>query len=167
MTEATSAGPAAIGAGHPKQTTKETLVTTTVIDLHDRRDHPGYDPALNPNVIYVSRYQFWGPGRVLLAHELHNPHLVDKPCRARGCGGAVHTREEAVSLYCQRLLDAPELLALVPLLRGSVLACWCAPDLCHAHVLAVLAERPRTEYQMWLEEFAADPRKALPVPNSD
>ncbi|MDX3314560.1 DUF4326 domain-containing protein [Streptomyces sp. ME08-AFT2] len=138
-------------------------MTTTVIDLHDRRGHPDYDPELNPNVIYVSRRQWWGPGRLLDEHPLKNPHLVDKPCRARGCHGVLHTREEAIAAYGQRLLAHPELLALVPELRGRVLACWCAPELCHAHVLAVLAERPRTEYQMWLEEFAANPGLALPA----
>jgi hypothetical protein len=138
-------------------------VTTLVIDLHDRRDHPDYDPDLNPNVIYVSRYQFWGPGRVLLAHRLGNPHLVDKPCRARGCHGVLHTREEAIAAYCRRLLAHPDLLALVPALRGKTLGCWCAPKLCHAHILAVLAETPELEMRRVLQELVADPYAALPA----
>jgi hypothetical protein len=140
---------------------EDTDMTTTVINLHDRRDHPDYDPDLNPNVVYVSRYQFWGPGRVLLAHQLHNPHLIDKPCRARGCGGAIHSREESVSLYCQRLLDQPDLLALVPVLRGFTLGCWCAPKLCHGHVLAVLAGVPDGRMEMHLRGMADYPVLAL------
>lgn len=136
-------------------------MTTTVIDLHDRRDHPDYDPDLNPNVIYVSRRQWWGPGRLLDEHPLKNPHLVDKPCRARGCHGVLHSREEAVAAYGRRLLAHPELLALVPALRGKTLGCWCAPELCHAHVLAVLAEAPELEARRVLQELVADPWAAL------
>lgn len=136
-------------------------MTTLVINLHDRRGHPGYDPDLNPNVTYVSRRQWWGPGRLLEDHPLRNPHLVDKPCRARGCHGVVHTREEAVAAYCQRLLSHPELMGQVPALRGRVLACWCAPVLCHAHVLAVLAEGPELELRRRLQVLAGDPAAAL------
>lgn len=132
-----------------------------MIDLHDRRDHPDYDPDLNPNVIYVSRRQWWGPGRLLDEHPLKNPHLVDKPCRARGCHGVLHSREEAVAAYGRRLLAHPELLALVPALRGKTLGCWCAPELCHAHVLAVLAEAPELEARRVLQELVADPWAAL------
>lgn len=42
--------------------------------------------------------------------------------------------------YRAYLLERPDLLALVPELRGRTLACWCAPLLCHAEVLAVLAD---------------------------
>jgi hypothetical protein len=136
-------------------------VTTLVVDLHDRRDHPDYDPDLNPTVIYVSRRQWWGPGRLLDEHPLKNPHLVDKPCRARGCHGVLHTREEAVAAYGRRLLAHPDLLALVPALRGKTLGCWCAPELCHAHVLAVLAEAPELEARRLLQELVADPYTAL------
>lgn len=136
---------------------------TTVINLHDRRDHPDHDPALNPNVVYISRRQWWGPGRLLDEHPLKNPHLVDKPCRARGCHGIVHTRVEAIAAYGQRLLAHPDLLALVPALRGRTLACWCAPELCHAHFLAVLAETPELEIRRVLRELVADPVAALPT----
>lgn len=137
-------------------------MTTTVVDLHDRRDHPDYDPELNPNVVYVSRRQWWGPGRLLDEHPLKNPHLVEKPCRARGCHGVLHTREEAIAAYCRRLLAHPDLLALIPPLRGRVLGCWCAPDLCHAHVLAVLAEVPPVEMRPTLQRLVVDPSAALP-----
>lgn len=136
---------------------------TTVINLHDRRDHPDYDPALNPNVIYVSRRQWWGPGRLLDNNALRNPHLVDKPCRARGCRGVIHTRVESVAAYGRRLLAHPDLLAQVPALRGRTLACWCSPELCHAHVLAVLAETPELEMRAVLQRLVADPAGALPA----
>lgn len=136
-------------------------MTTTVINLHDRRDHPDYDPDLNPAVVYVSRRQWWGPGRLLDEHPLKNPHLVDKPCRARGCHGIVHTREEAVAAYGRRLLNNPDLLAEVPALRGKTLGCWCAPELCHAHIVAALAEVSPVEIRAVLQRLVRDPAAAL------
>lgn len=136
-------------------------MTTTVINLHDRRGHPDYDPDLNPNVIYISRRQWWGPGRLLDEHPLKNPHAVDKPCRARGCRGALHSREEAIAAYGRRLLAHPDLLALVPALRGRVLGCWCAPALCHGHVLAVLADTPVLEMRPVLQRLVAGPSAVL------
>lgn len=137
-------------------------MTTTVINL--KKGPSGhslireYGPLLEhapKNLVYVGRRMAprkrgsWD----LRAHPLHNPYSVK----------LIGSNEAAVSAYCRYLLQEPSLLARVPLLQGSTLACWCAPELCHAHVLAVLAERPRTEYQMWLEEFAADPGKVLPM----
>lgn len=133
-------------------------MATTVINLHD---HPDHDPALNPLVVYVSRRQWWGPGQLLDGHPLRNPHAVDSPCRARGCHGVLHTREESVAAYCQRLLAHPEMLAQVPALRGRVLACWCAPLLCHGHVLAALAEEPELEMRRLLQGFVLDPSVVL------
>lgn len=135
-------------------------MTITVINLHD---HPDYDPDYDPNICYVSRRQWWGPGRLLEGHPLRNPHTVDSPCRARGCHGVVHTREEAIAAYCGRLLAHTDLLALVPPLRGRVLACWCSPRLCHGHVLAVLAEVPPVEMRALLQQLVADPLAALPA----
>lgn len=136
-------------------------MTTTVIDLHDRRGDPEADPELNSRVLYVSRRQWWGPGRLLDGHPLRNPHLVDKPCRARGCHGIVHTREESVAAYCRRLLAHPELLALAPELRGRVLGCWCAPQLCHGHILAALAEVPEVEMRAVAQALVRNPSAAL------
>lgn len=61
----------------------------------------------------------------------------------------VSTREEAVLAYKNWILglDFTDLepsrrkaiLKELPKLRGKVLACWCAPLLCHAHVLAELS----------------------------
>lgn len=130
-------------------------MTTLVIDLHDRRDHPDYDPDLNPNVIYVSRRQWWGRGRLLDAHPLNNP--------PRNSVKRLGSHEAAVAAYCRHLLDKPGLLRLVPTLHGRTLGCWCAPQLCHAHVLAALAGAPLEEHQTLLEKFTGDPYAALPA----
>lgn len=52
----------------------------------------------------------------------------------------VATRAEAISRFEEWLLTQPELVQRVKReLRGKVLGCWCAPQLCHAEVLARIA----------------------------
>lgn len=63
-------------------------------------------------------------------HPLANPHRMPP--------GA--SREEVVSRYAEWLNTRPDLLALAPALKGKALGCWCAPALCHADVLASLAD---------------------------
>lgn len=49
------------------------------------------------------------------------------------------TREEAVASYKQWLLNSPDLMALLPTLKGKVLGCWCKPQACHGDILLELA----------------------------
>jgi uncharacterized protein DUF4326 len=167
--------PAADGTAHPQDTTKEKTVTTTVISLKGRIHD--YGPRLEhapKNFVYVGRPQTQGGWR-LQRHPLANPHRVRTPCDAkrwckdpecapcRACdsGAVIHTLEEAVSLYCQHLLDRSALLALVPP-SGSVLGCWCARKrLCHGHVLAVLADVPDGRMEPHLRGMADYPVLAL------
>lgn len=53
------------------------------------------------------------------------------------------TRQEVVDKYRIHLLSRPDLLALLPALRGRRLGCWCAPERCHAEVIAELADEAR------------------------
>ncbi|MDQ0831944.1 hypothetical protein QF032_003788 [Streptomyces achromogenes] len=122
---------------------------TTVINLKGRIHD--YGPRLEhapKGLVYVGRRM--APRRAgswdLRAHPLANPYSVK----------ALGSNEAAVSAYCRHLLSEPTLLACVQLLRGSTLACWCAPEPCHADVLAVLAEADRGEYPALLEARAAD-----------
>jgi len=50
------------------------------------------------------------------------------------------TREDVVARYREYLLSRPDLLDLLPELRGRRLGCWCVPELCHAQVIAELAD---------------------------
>ena len=43
-------------------------------------------------------------------------------------------------MYREYLLGRADLLALLPELRGRRLGCWCAPEPCHAAVIAELAD---------------------------
>jgi hypothetical protein len=117
-------------------------MTTTVISLkghiHDYGPQLEHAPA---GLVYVGRAQTMG-GWKLKPTPLANPHDVfqpkkPKPCRS--CAGQ-HTREQAITLYRAHLTKRPDLLALIPGLRGRTLACWCAPNACHADVLAEIAE---------------------------
>ncbi len=98
-----------------------------VVSLRGRLGDPDLDPALNPDVVYVGRRQWWGPGRLLPGHCLANPYSV-----------RVHGRAEALQLYRARLTTLPDLDELLAALHGKTLACWCAPEPCHADILAEL-----------------------------
>jgi Domain of unknown function (DUF4326) len=54
-------------------------------------------------------------------------------------------REKVVQLYREYIMKKPEILAQIPTLRGKILACWCAPALCHGHVLLELLSRQETQ----------------------
>lgn len=73
-----------------------------------------------PCDIYIGRPSRWG-----------NPFKV-------GRDGA---REEVIAKYRTYVLSRPDLVAVLPDLRGKVLGCWCAPEPCHGDVLAELARR--------------------------
>lgn len=49
-------------------------------------------------------------------------------------------RDRAIRCYERWLRAQPALLARLPELRGKTLGCWCAPEPCHADVLAKLAD---------------------------
>lgn len=53
-------------------------------------------------------------------------------------------REEALRQYeqdlRQRLEQQPDLRAKLETLRGKTLGCWCAPEPCHAHILAQMLD---------------------------
>lgn len=71
-----------------------------------------------PYDVYIGRPSRWG-----------NPFVV----------GRDGTREQVIALYREWLECQPLLLDALPILRGKVLGCWCAPDACHGDVLVELA----------------------------
>jgi hypothetical protein len=100
------------------------VTATTVVNLSGHRGDPGY-----ADVVYVGRALRRG-GWDLPASPLANPF---RP-------GPDGTRAEVMARYREYLLGRPELLALLPGLRGRRLGCWCAPEPCHAQVIAGLAD---------------------------
>jgi hypothetical protein len=100
--------------------------TTTVVNLKGHRD----DPAV-AEVVYVGRAMHRG-GWHLDASPFANPFHP----------GRDGTRAEMVEKYRAYLLGRPDLLAQLPALRGRRLGCWCAPEPCHADVLAEFADAP-------------------------
>lgn len=57
----------------------------------------------------------------------HNPHRISDQC----------TRLQSVCMFERDFLQNGQLMILAyQNLRGKRLACWCAPKLCHCHVIA-------------------------------
>lgn len=68
--------------------------------------------------VYVGRPSEWG-----------NPFPLTKE----------EDREKVLEQYTNWLYTQDELLKKIPSLKGKILGCWCAPRMCHADVLAELA----------------------------
>lgn len=118
-------------------------MTTTAISLKGRIHE--YGPRLEhapADLVYVGRRMTMG-GWNLVAHSLANPFTL----RQTG------TPEAAVAAYLRHLLARPDLLDQAAALHGKVLACWCAPHLCHAHAIAWYADSLAVDQ---LAERAAD-----------
>lgn len=119
-------------------------MNTTVTSLkgHIREWGPRLEQAPE-SLVYVGRRWTLG-GWDLPAHPLANPYSV----RRYG------SREAAVAAYIRLLLRRPDLAAQAVRLRGAVLGCWCAPDLCHAHVVAAVADgMTREQAAAWADEL--------------
>jgi hypothetical protein len=53
------------------------------------------------------------------------------------------SRDEAIGKYRAWIVTQPALMSALHELRGKDLICWCAPDSCHAEVLAELVNPKR------------------------
>jgi len=73
-----------------------------------------------PGYVYIGRSSKWGNRFVLKEH------------------GGEYTREEAIALYEEEIRTKPELLALLPTLKGKTLGCYCKPEACHGDILIKL-----------------------------
>ncbi|MFE0422554.1 DUF4326 domain-containing protein [Streptomyces sp. NPDC058953] len=97
---------------------------TTVVNLKGHRGDPAY-----ADVVYVGR-----------AMNRGGWHLKGSPLASPFRPGPDGTRDDVVTAYRAHLLSRPDLLALLPPLRGRRLGCWCVPEKCHAEVVAELAD---------------------------
>lgn len=77
-----------------------------------------------PYDVYIGRPSKWG-----------NPYIIGKD----------GTREEVIQKYEAYLLNRPDLLAALVEVSGKRLGCWCAPQSCHGHVIARLADTESSE----------------------
>lgn len=81
--------------------------------------------------VYVGRPSKWG-----------NPFSHKHDTRA---DFVVPSRDEAVARYAEWIVSQPKLMAALPELRGKTLACWCAPQLCHASILLCLSNQVESD----------------------
>jgi hypothetical protein len=94
---------------------------TKVLSMRGRRG------VVPPGAVYIGR----ATPRVGLARsKWANPFVI----------GRDGTRDEVIVKYRVWLLQQPELMAVLPELRGLDLVCWCAPLPCHADVLLYLLQ---------------------------
>lgn len=75
-------------------------------------NHQNYD-------VYIGRGSKWG-----------NPYKIGKD----------GTRFEVVEKYREYVLNNPDLLNSLHELKGKTLGCYCAPKLCHGHILVELID---------------------------
>jgi Domain of unknown function (DUF4326) len=108
----------------PAKGQQVTVRATTVVNMSGHRDDSDF-----ADVVYVGRAMYRGGWR-LAASPLANPFRI----------GVDGDREQVIARYSDYLLGRPDLLALVPDLRGKRLGCWCKPLACHADVIAELAD---------------------------
>jgi hypothetical protein len=69
--------------------------------------------------VYIGRGSFWG-----------NPFVIGKD----------GDRDDVVRKYAEMICDNQEMLSRLHELRGKNLVCYCAPKLCHGHVLEDLSK---------------------------
>jgi hypothetical protein len=95
------------------------MTTPRVIHWRDREKAPG--------VVYVGRAV---PRLGLTGSPFANPFKIGPD------GG----RSDVIQRYRSWILGRPDLLGRLHELRGRPLACWCAPEACHADVIAALVD---------------------------
>ena len=71
-----------------------------------------------PYDVYIGRPGIWG-----------NPYIL----------GRDGDRATVIAKYETWLLTQPDLMLILPTLRGKVLGCWCSPAACHGDILLRLA----------------------------
>ncbi len=101
------------------ETRRLAVPETTVIHVNE----------MQPGDVYI--------GRALPRRGLFKSSPFANPFRI----GRDGNRAEVIEKYRTWLLGQPILVSTIPeLLQGRRLACWCAPEACHGHVLAQLAD---------------------------
>jgi len=70
-------------------------------------------------------------------------NLSDSLWRNPFVEGRDGTRAEVIEKYRAYLMKRPDLLKLIPTLRGKRLGCYCKPKACHGDVLVELANADR------------------------
>lgn len=96
------------------------------------RGMPARD-LLEREIVYVGRPMPRSPISLLAAGSpLGNPFPLPKEWTH-------NDRLDLASRYLRHVLSKKHLRVKILSLTGKTLGCWCSPDLCHAHVLAVLA----------------------------
>jgi len=98
---------------------KQEQSATRVVHWRDREQYPEW--------VYIGR-PF--PRQRIKGSPFANPFTI----------GQDGSRADVLAKYSQWIASQPELIQQARELRGKVLVCWCAPNDCHGHILARIAE---------------------------
>ena len=88
-----------------------------------------------------------------------NPHVL--------VGNSARSRLECVRAYANDLMEGRfgSSVSITAALQGRILGCWCAPSLCHAHSLAVLANLGEKQLELFIDVLGnahrGEPRRLL------
>lgn len=129
-------------------------MTTRVVNIKDSGD-----PGFPTTAVRIDRTTKWG-----------NPfsHLTRSTAANK-----VATRDEAIARHREWIWTQPELLASLHEIRDQALACFCAPQHCHGHTLAHIADRyqvqpPNEMFPETAEEYVISgggPRNLATLPD--
>lgn len=110
--------------------------------------------------VYVGRPSRWVG---LAGSEWANPHKMQGETDAE--------RRHVVIMFENDLFhDIDRANRMRWALGGKTLACWCAPKLCHAHIISWLANCPLSEYEEWKAgriSATAQVERLLEAPDGD
>ena len=121
-----------------KANSNQAARSTSVINLRGEHIKP-YDVSVRKDGEIIVRNQWIYIGREVPWCGLYKS-IWQNPRKLR----YKHTpeeRAEAIAYYeHEHLPSRPDLLDLLPRLKGQILCCWCAPEPCHGDVLKRLAD---------------------------
>mgnify|MGYP003418113152 CR=1 FL=1 len=87
---------------------------------------------MNPTDIYIGRGSIFGNPFTHIKHKKTKAEFV------------VNTRTEALKKYREYILQNPELLSKISLLKDKRLFCYCKPLSCHGDIIVELLHQPQS-----------------------
>jgi Domain of unknown function (DUF4326) len=110
-------------------------MTTELINLHTKdKDDNGRSGYAHYKAKYGDRFEYIG-----CAIDIFNTHVPGSIwCNPYHGQLKKLGRQRVVQLYREYIINNTPLLAKISTLQGKILACWCAPKLCHGNVLIEL-----------------------------
>lgn len=91
-----------------------------------------------PTLVVRFRSRLWRQAAPGMRAYVARPSKFGNPFKI----GTDGTRAEVIEKFRQHFFSRPDLMEAAKALKGKLLGCWCAPEPCHAQVLADYADTP-------------------------